>query len=85
VVTYEFQCEKCQKLYTVEQEMHAEHKYTCPECKGKCHQVYSAQMGTVDWVNGGWHGDEINMGLGKHFKSARERDNFAAANNLGKA
>ena len=85
MVTYEFQCPKCQKLYTVLQEMHDEHTYRCPECRGKCHQVYSVNIGTIDWVNGGWHGDEINMGLGKHYKSAKERDYDAAVHGLVKA
>ena len=39
-------------------------------------------MGHIDWVNGGFHGEGVNMGLGKHFKSARERDNFAASQGL---
>ena len=85
MVTYEFQCPKCQTVYTEAQEMLGEHKFTCPECNAKCSQVYSVSLGPIDWVNGGWHGEEVNMGLGKHFKSAKERDYFAASHGLVKA
>ena len=85
MVTYEFACPKCRKLYTALQEMHDEHTFSCPKCKVKCHQVYSAHIGPIDWVNGGWHGDDINIGLGKHYKSAKERDYDAAAHGLVKA
>ena len=85
MVTYEFQCPKCQKVFTEPQEMLAEHTYDCPECGGECSQVYSVNIGSIDWVNGGWHGDEVNIGLGKHYKSAKERDYDAASNGLVKA
>ena len=85
MVTYEFLCPKCQKLYTALQEMLDEHVYDCPECGTKCDRQYSFSIGPIDWVNGGWHGDDINMGLGKHYKSAKERDYDAASHGLVKA
>lgn len=83
MVTYEFLCPKCQKLYTVLQEMHDEHTYRCPSCRSKCRQNYSGHIGTIDRPNG--FDDGINMGLGKHFKSCYERDEFAKRHGMVKA
>ena len=82
MVTYEFQCPKCQKVYTVLQEMHDEHTYWCDYDKAKCRQVYSVNMGRIDMPNG--FDDGINMGLGRHFKSCKERDEFAKRNGMEK-
>ena len=81
MVTYEYQCPKCRKVYTVLQEMHAEHKYDCPKGHA-CRQVFSVQMGTVDRPNG--IDDGINIGLGEHFKSTYQRDEFAKRNGMVK-
>ena len=83
MVTYEYRCPKCQKLYTVLQEMHDEHKYRCPSDKAKCHMVFTVNMGTIDRPNG--FDDGINMGLGKHFESTYQRDEFAKRNGMVKA
>jgi len=83
MVTYEYQCPKCQKVYTVLQGMHDEHKYRCPEHDMECRQVYSINIGTIDMPNG--FDDGINMGLGKHFKSTYQRDEFAKRNGMEKA
>jgi len=83
MVTYEFRCPKCQKVYTVLQGMHDEHKYRCPKHGVECRQVYSINIGTIDIPNG--FDDGINMGLGKHFKSTYERDEFAKRNGMEKA
>jgi len=82
MVTYEFQCPKCRKVFTVLQEMHAEHVYTCP--KGHpTRQVFSVNMGTTDRPND--IDDGINIGLGRHFKSCYQRDEFAKRNGMEKA
>jgi len=47
-------------------------------------RIFSFQMGHIDWVNGGFHGEEMNLGLGRKFKSARERDYYAASHGLVK-
>jgi hypothetical protein len=80
---YEFQCRKCQKAYTVPLDPNSDdlQHQECP--KGhEMQRVFSFQMGHIDWVNGDFHGEGINMGLGKHFKSARERDYYAESNGL---
>ena len=38
----------------------------------------------MDWVNGGWHGNEINMGTGQYHKSVREREYWAESHGLQK-
>ncbi len=79
---YEYQCPKCQKVYTVAQEMHGEHTY---ECHGPCRMVFdSVRMGTIDRPNG-FDDDGINAGLGKHFDSTYQRDEFAKRNGMKKA
>jgi len=84
MVTYEYRCPKCQKVYTVLQEMQDEHSYMCPDHPVACKQVYdSIRIGTTDRPNG--FDDGINMGLGKHFKSTHERDEFAKRNGMMKA
>ena len=85
MVIYEFQCNKCRKAYTVPLDPHSD-DLTHQECpKGhEMERVFSFQLGPIDWVNGGFHGDETNLGLGKKFKSAKERDYYAAANGFVK-
>ena len=77
---YEFQCKTCQRAYTVPLDPHNDDlsHQKCPDGHDM-DRVFSFQLGHIDWVNGGFHGDEINLGLGRHFNSARERDNYAAA------
>lgn len=82
---YEFRCSKCQREYTVPLDPHSDDlsHQACPRGH-QMDRVFSFQLGHIDWVNGGFHGDEVNLGLGRKFKSARERDNWAAANGFVK-
>jgi len=82
MVTYEFQCPKCQKVYTVLQDMQGEHEYICESHPVMCRQVYTAHLGTIDRPNG--IDDGINIGLGQHFKSTHQRDEFAKRNGMVK-
>lgn len=85
MVMYEFRCPRCRKDYTVPLDPSSDDlsHQKCP--KGhEMHRVYSVQIGHIDWVNGGFHGDEKNLGLGRHFKSAKERDYWAAKNGFVK-
>lgn len=83
MVTYEYQCPKCRKPYIVLQEMQDEHTYKCPRHNVDCRQVYSFNKGTIDMPNG--FDDGINFGLGRHFKSTYQRDEFAKRNGMEKA
>jgi len=83
MVMYEFQCQQCREAYTVPLDPHSDdlQHQDCP--KGHPMQrVFSFQMGHIDWVNGGFHGEEINLGTGQYHKSARERDYYADSNGL---
>ena len=62
--------------------MLAEHEYVCPQGH-ECKQVYSVNMGTVDRPNG--FDDGVNIGLGEHFESTYERDEFAKRHGMEKA
>lgn len=79
---YEYRCQRCRKPYTVLQEMHDEHVYTCPKHGDRCHQIFSANMGNIDQPNG--FDDGINMGLGKHFDSCYQRDEYAKRHGMVK-
>ncbi len=84
MVTYEFQCPKCRKVYTVLQEMLGAHSFDCPNHGVACQQVFATiRMGTVDRPNG--FDDGINIGLGEHFKSTYQRDEFAKRHGMEKA
>lgn len=81
---YEFQCPRCRKAFTAWFDPSAEKRANCPTCNQRGERVFGATVGHIDWVNGGFHGEEFNLGLGKSFKSARERDNYAASLGLEK-
>lgn len=83
-VMYEFRCPKCHKGFTEVLDPHSDdlQHQPCPSCKKRADRVWDFQLGHIDWVNGGFHGDDINLGLGRHFASARERDNYAAKHGL---
>ena len=85
MVMYEFRCNKCRKDYTVPLNPHEDDlsHQDCPEGH-PMDRVFSFQLGHIDWVNGGFHGEDVNLGLGRKFKSARERDNYAAAHGFVK-
>ena len=72
----EYRCETCgkktEKLYWNDYPK----EITC-ECGEKAHYIFSAP-GAV-WVN--WR-PGYDVGLGRHFSSKRERDNYLAENNL---
>lgn len=82
---YEYRCEGCDYNFDVQQGMHETHEADCPKCGRSAVRVFYVPRFKIDWVNGGWHGDDINLGLGKHFRSAAERDNFAAEQGLVKS
>lgn len=82
---YDFHCDQCDTTFDRWQGMNDEHVAECPECGAESRRVFSGQRFRIDWVNGGWHGEDINLGLGKHFKSQAERDYFAAEHNLVKS
>lgn len=83
MVEYEFQCPKCHRVFTALRDPLRDKVAYC-ECGARGDRVFSAAIGHIDWVNGGFHGDEPNLGLGKHFKSAREREYYAASKGLTK-
>jgi putative FmdB family regulatory protein len=82
---YEFHCDECDFSFDQMQGMFEEHEADCPKCGGPARRVFNGQRFKIDWVNGGWHGDDINLGLGEHFESAAARDRFAAEHNLVKS
>lgn len=86
-IAYEFQCHTCRKVHTLLLDPNGDDlsHQSCEQCGSPMQRIYGATIGHIDWVNGGFHGEEINLGLGKKFKSARERDNYAASMGLSKA
>lgn len=82
---YEYECPQCGRRFDEWQGLHDEHTALCPECRAVATRVYTPARARIDWVNGGYHGDDINLGLGKHFKSTRERDYYAASHGLVKS
>lgn len=86
MVMYDFQCDKCRKVYTVPLNPHSDDlsHQDCEKCGTSMTRIYNAQIGHIDWVNGGFHGEDVNLGLGKKFKSARERDYYAATHGFVK-
>jgi putative FmdB family regulatory protein len=80
---YEFRCPRCHKAFTEDRDPYGEKTAECPDCGVEGERVFSAQMGYIDWVNPD-HGDGINLGLGKHFRSAAEREDWAKANGYEK-
>jgi len=83
-VLYEFEC-PCGHVFTAWRPPDGPKKARCPECGSQAKRVYGNYKFRIEWNNGGWHGDGINAGLGKHFKSTAERDNYAASKGLVKA
>lgn len=85
MVMYDFQCPKCQKDYTVLLDPHSDDlsRQTCNVCGKDMTRIFTAPAFSIDWVNPE-RGDGINLGLGKHFKSSREREDYAKANGFEK-
>lgn len=79
---YEFQCPKCQEGFTVLRDPHKRKRAMCPTCGAAATRVFSKAAFRISEPNGP---DGINMGLGKRFKSNRERDYFADSHGLKKA
>lgn len=76
---YEFQCPACQGVFTVLRDPHKRKHANCPECGTAAERVFAYSGFRVAEPNGP---DGINLGLGRHFKSNRERDYFADSNGL---
>lgn len=85
MVMYDFQCHNCQKGYTVLLDPHNDDlsRQKCSECGSDMLRVFNVPAWRIDWVNPE-RGDGINLGLGKRFKSAREREDYAKANGFEK-
>lgn len=85
---YQFQCQQCHKEFTrnLSPTLGDNLQVQTCECGGEGKRQWDAQAFSIDWVNGGFHGDErINFGTGQFHKSARERDKWAAEHGLVKA
>jgi len=76
---YEFQCPKCRLVFTVLRDPRKRKQATCPECGGPAKRVFGYAAVRVAEANGP---DDINLGLGKHFESIRERDYYADSHGL---
>lgn len=74
---YEFQCPKCQLVFTVLRDPHKAKRAKCPECEAVAKRKYGYAGFRITEANGP---DGINLALGEHFKSNRERDYFADKN-----
>lgn len=85
MVAYEFRCPNCREVFTELRDPNKDKRAECPVCGEDSVRIYSATLGHIDWVNGGWKGEEVNMGTGKFHKSARERDYYAESIGLEKA
>ena len=79
---YEFQCPKCHRVFSEMLNPHEpkESKMVALcDCGEEALRVFSAVLFRVAMPNGP---DDINLGLGKHFKSLRQRDYYADSHNL---
>lgn len=76
---YEFRCPQCKRSFEEYFDADAEKVSECPKCGSRGDRVWTTAGFTMDWVNGGWHGDGENIAFGKHFNSVRERENYAAS------
>lgn len=85
MVMYDFQCHKCQEEYTVPLDPFNDDltHQRCAVCGNGMQRVFHAPAFKIDWVNPE-RGEGINLGLGKRFKSARERESYADANGFVK-
>ncbi len=77
MTAYEFQCQVCQQEFTVLRD-HRKRKIAM-HCGKQAKRVFGYAGYRVSYPNGP---DGINMGLGRHFKSNRERDYFADSHGL---
>ena len=84
-MTYEFRCQQCHREYTEDLDPSSDKRVPCPGCGTVNYKSFGeVQLGYFDWGNPGWHGDGINLALGKHFKSGRHREEWAKANGYEK-
>lgn len=74
---YEFRCPECQAVFQVLRDPLKAKAARCPKCSRGAERVFGYAGHYVHEPNGP---DDINMGLGRHFKSNRERDYFADSN-----
>lgn len=84
MISYAFRCPQCGTGFEQLFEHDEEKRPSCPACGANADRIYQFAGYRIDWVNGGYHGDEVNLGLGKHFKSALERENYAKSLGLVK-
>ena len=70
---YEFECDKCGRLITEFYDMNNLGK---PKCCGDVRRKYSPAYTVVDFRDG------FDVGLGKYFNTARERNNHIAERNI---
>ena len=70
---YEFECKECGKVTEVVRDMNDR---TPPVCHGKMRRKFSPFRTIVDFRDG------YDIGAGKYFNTARERDYHLAKNNL---
>ena len=84
---YQFQCRECRKVFqkSLSWTLGDDLLHQGCDCGAEADRVWNAPKFRIEWVNGGFHGDGINFGLGRHFSSVRERDRWAAEHGLVKA
>lgn len=76
---YDFQCQVCHEVFTVYRDPGKSKRAV--HCGKSAHRVFKYAGFKIDQVNGP---DGINMGLGKHFESAKARDYYAESHGLQK-
>ena len=52
---YEYECEKCQKVFEIQQRMSDDPLQECPECHGKVKKLMS--VNSFQLKGGGWYAD----------------------------
>ncbi len=73
---YEFECDQCHSKKTILYDMNDIGKPEC--CKKPMRRLFSPFRTIVDFRDG------FDIGLGKYFDSARQRNNYIAANNISR-
>ncbi len=79
---YEYQCPKCHRVFTVLRDPHKSKPnklWAWCKCHARAKRMFAEVRFRVAEPNGP---DGFNLGLGKHFKSIRDRDYFADSQNL---
>ncbi len=79
---YEFQCPKCHRVFSELLDPHNPEQskmWSRCKCGKQAKRIFSAVLFRVAMPNGP---DDINLGLGEHFESLRQRDYYADSHNL---